>query len=156
MKRLGKNWKRLHRLVYFSSIAAVTHAMLATTMSKKLLFRDPQAQSELRIYIAILAILLVVRLPRVRKLLKQIPVLLESRRKAGAIDTPGDGAELWPSIHGRESGVTVKPTFLIPNEIPGNSEQSGSGSSFKRINGSHSFVDSPAVKRLPEEGAKLR
>ena len=38
MQWLGKNWKRLHRLVYGSGIAVVTHAMLATTMSTKAAF----------------------------------------------------------------------------------------------------------------------
>ena len=82
MQRLGKNWKRLHRLVYFSGITVITHAMLATTMSKKLLVRDPQAERELKVYLAVLFVLLVVRIPLVRQWLKQVPILLKSIRES--------------------------------------------------------------------------
>ena len=117
MKWLGKNWKRLHRFVYGSGIAVVTHAMLATTMSKKLFVRDPNAVSELKIYLAILSVLLVVRLPVVRTLLKQIPILLKRPSRLSVQVSPGDlpdrGGEVLPKIHGRESGVSVKPTLVI-------------------------------------------
>lgn len=117
MKWLGKNWKRLHRFVYGSGIAVVTHAMLATTMSKKLFVRDPNAVSELKIYLAILSVLLVVRLPVVRTLLKQIPILLKHPSRLSVHVNPGElpdrGGEVLPKIHGRESGVSVKPTLVI-------------------------------------------
>jgi sulfoxide reductase heme-binding subunit YedZ len=136
MQRLGKNWKRLHRFVYFSGIAVVTHAMLATTMSKKILGRDPEAPKELRVHIAILCVLLVVRIPLVRKLLKQIPVLLKRHRKPDLqVGMPDGGAELWPKVHGRESSVSVKPTFIIANEILIPSELSGLSSPSEGTNG---------------------
>ncbi len=72
MRRLGKNWKRLHRSVYAAGIAAVAHGLLAPTMSKKVFVRDPEAASELRVYLVILAILLLVRIPPVRAILLKI------------------------------------------------------------------------------------
>lgn len=109
MKRLGKAWKRLHRRVYFAGIAVMAHSMLATAMSKKLMIRDPEAQRELSIYAAVLCVLLVVRIPVVRKLLLQIPSLIKKTRK---VHKPID-VESLPQIHGRESGISVEPTFMI-------------------------------------------
>lgn len=125
MQRLGKNWKRLHRLVYLAGMAVVTHSMLAAMMSKKILGRDPQAPEELKVYVAILCVLLVVRIPLVRKLLKQIPALLKRHRKSSLhVAMPDNGAGLWPRVQGRESGVSVKPTLIIPNEIQARAELS--------------------------------
>jgi methionine sulfoxide reductase heme-binding subunit len=70
MKGLGKNWKRLHRLVYVAGVLVVFHAMLAATSSKRMFVRDPQASDELEMYLAVLIVLLVVRIPLVRNLLK--------------------------------------------------------------------------------------
>jgi hypothetical protein len=75
MRRLGKQWKRLHRLVYIAAMTVVFHALLATTMSKKVLLRDPHAVSELQVYLAVLALLLVVRLPLVRRPLQPMLAL---------------------------------------------------------------------------------
>lgn len=55
-KRLGKNWKRLHRLVYLAALLAIVH--LAWILKDP---RDP-----LR-YLAVLALLLVLRIPPVRR-----------------------------------------------------------------------------------------
>jgi sulfoxide reductase heme-binding subunit YedZ len=55
-KRLRRNWKRLHRLVYLAGILAVVHFLW--------LVKDPQ--EPLR-YAALLAVLLILRLPPVRK-----------------------------------------------------------------------------------------
>jgi len=161
MKRLGKNWKRLHRLVYLAGITVVTHSMLAATMSKKIFVRDPQAVNELKVYVAVLFVLLVVRLPLVHQLLKQIPALLKRHRKSdlqvSPIGMPDGAADMWPKIHGRESSVSLKPTFIIPNEMPNPSERSSLGRPFGRIDGfSDSYVDSPAVKILPEEEAEVQ
>lgn len=141
MQRLGKNWKRLHRLVYIAGCAVVTHSVLATTMSKKLFVRDPQALSELKVYVAILCVLLVVRIPLVRKLLTQIPILLMHHRKRDLQVRqvmPAREADLWPKIYGRESGASIKPTFIIPNEMPSDSDEDG-----------------PTIKTLPEEEVEI-
>lgn len=66
MQRLGKNWKRLHRLVYIAGGLVVVHAILATENSKKMFIRDPQAITELQLYLVLLVILLVLRVPFVR------------------------------------------------------------------------------------------
>jgi methionine sulfoxide reductase heme-binding subunit len=80
MKRLAKNWKRLHRLVYLAAIAVTIHAMLATTASKKMFLRDPQAITELKMYFILLILLLGVRLPTVRRVSKQICFRLTPKR----------------------------------------------------------------------------
>ena len=150
MQRLGKNWKRLHQLVYILGIAVVTHSMLATMMSKKIFVRDPQAPNELKAYVAILSVLLVVRIPLVRQLLKQIPVLLKRRRKlVSPVAMPGDEVELWPKIHGRESSASLKPTFIIPNEISEYYESNNIGNphqELKRIAASREAVRSTEIR----------
>ncbi len=55
-KRLGKNWKKLHRWVYAAGILAVTHFIWV----RKVPFGQPT------LYAVILAILLIARLPAVR------------------------------------------------------------------------------------------
>jgi sulfoxide reductase heme-binding subunit YedZ len=118
MKELGKNWKRLHRLVYVSGIAVVTHSTLATTMSKKLYFRDPDAQEELKIYAAMLCVLLIMRIPLVRQCIMQVPVLFKRKQKLTRPVHRPDGEELMPHIQGRESSVSVEPTFVILSPPP--------------------------------------
>ncbi|MBE7549975.1 MAG: ferric reductase-like transmembrane domain-containing protein [Anaerolineales bacterium] len=82
MRRLRKHWKRLHRLVYLAGSAGVMHAILATSASKKVLVHDPQAIYELNVYLAALVVLLVVRIPLVRRGLKQTLALRRSQRQA--------------------------------------------------------------------------
>lgn len=72
MRRLRKNWKKLHRMVYVAGGTILYHAILATLYSKKMYIRDPNAIHELRIYLAILTGLLVVRIPHVRRFIKGI------------------------------------------------------------------------------------
>jgi sulfoxide reductase heme-binding subunit YedZ len=148
MQRLGRNWKRMHRLVYFAGFAVVTHSILALTMSKRLLFRDPQVEYELKTYMAVLCVLLVVRIPLVRELLKQIPSLLNGRHKLpGTVLICKSEVTLFPQVRGRESGAAVKPTFIIPNEIPDRHGQAGFVESFGAIN----EISDSYAKSLPEE-----
>ncbi len=102
MQRLGKNWKRLHRLVYFAGLAVAVHAVLAAAMSKKMHLRDPQAIHELRLYLALLVVLLVVRLSLVRRALKQIQARLRPQRKADLpvmpLIIPDHPPEYWPIV----------------------------------------------------------
>jgi sulfoxide reductase heme-binding subunit YedZ len=67
-KRLGKNWKRLHRLVYLAAILAIIHFVW---LSKD--FREP-----LR-YGLVLAVLLALRLPFIRRALSTLRQQLTSR-----------------------------------------------------------------------------
>lgn len=67
-KRLGKKWARLHRLVYLAGILAVVHfAWLVKDI------REP-----LR-YAAVLAVLLLLRLPPVRRAVRNVRYRLRSR-----------------------------------------------------------------------------
>jgi methionine sulfoxide reductase heme-binding subunit len=57
MKRLGRNWKRLHRLAYAAGVLGVLHYIWV----KKVFFGEPV------VYAVILALLLAVRIPPVRR-----------------------------------------------------------------------------------------
>ena len=62
IKRLGKNWRRLHRLVYLADLLAVLHFLLLVKADH----RRPL------VYGAIVVALLVVRIPFVRDALSSI------------------------------------------------------------------------------------
>jgi DMSO/TMAO reductase YedYZ heme-binding membrane subunit len=82
---IRKYWKRLHRLIYLASLAGTSQAILAAGASKKMFVRDPQAIPELAVYLVVLVVLLVVRLPPVRRGLKQMLALLRPRRLANPL-----------------------------------------------------------------------
>jgi sulfoxide reductase heme-binding subunit YedZ len=69
-KRLGKNWKRLHRLVYLAGILAVLHFLWLVKD-----IREP-----LR-YGAVVALLLVVRIPVIRRTLNNVRRQVTARFK---------------------------------------------------------------------------
>ena len=69
-RRLGKNWKRLHRLVYVAGILTVVHFLWLVKDT-----REP-----LR-YAAILAVLLVLRIPQVRKAISNLRYKLRTSHK---------------------------------------------------------------------------
>ncbi|MCG8349144.1 MAG: sulfoxide reductase heme-binding subunit YedZ [Chloroflexales bacterium] len=62
MRRLGKNWKRLHRLVYLAGILAVLHYVWLVKSD----IREPF------VYGAGLAVLLILRLPPVRRAVSRL------------------------------------------------------------------------------------
>ena len=68
MKRLGKWWKRLHRMVYAAGLIVVGHALLESS-NKRVAMHDPQVSVELGLYLAILLLLLAARIPAVRSTL---------------------------------------------------------------------------------------
>jgi sulfoxide reductase heme-binding subunit YedZ len=116
MRRLRKNWKRLHRLVYLAGNLVAFHAILATAVSKKIGARDPQAIHELKVYLALLVVLLVVRIPLVRRALGQLPVLLRRQRQADEpvvvpITTPDGRPEYWPRAYGREANFYLEDVY---------------------------------------------
>lgn len=76
MRRLKKNWKRLHRLVYVVGGLVMIHAGLAATASKKVLIRDPNVVNELIVYLIVLTLLLLVRVPWLQR------QIIRGRRKA--------------------------------------------------------------------------
>ena len=69
-KRLGKNWKRLQRLVYLINVLAILHLLW--------LSKDPG--KPLR-YGVVVALLLAIRIPAVKKVIHNIRRQLETRRK---------------------------------------------------------------------------
>lgn len=69
MKRLGKWWKRLHRLVYAAGIIGLTHGLIEALSSKRVNMYDPLTWYEVVVYVVILALLLAARIPVVRKFL---------------------------------------------------------------------------------------
>jgi sulfoxide reductase heme-binding subunit YedZ len=70
MRRLGKNWKRLHQLVYGAGVLAVIHFLLLVKADR----------TEPLILATVLAILLVLRVPRVRKFIVNWRKQLTSKR----------------------------------------------------------------------------
>ncbi len=67
-KRLGKNWRRLHRLVYLAAILAIVHfAWLVKDI------REPLP------YGAVLALLLIARIPGVRRAASSVRYKLKTR-----------------------------------------------------------------------------
>jgi methionine sulfoxide reductase heme-binding subunit len=66
MKQLGKRWKRLHRTVYAAGIIALLHGVLEATSSKRVLSVDPQVSYEIVLYLIVLILLLMARIPTIR------------------------------------------------------------------------------------------
>lgn len=88
-KRMGKNWKRLHRLVYAAGVLALVHGLLESVSSKRVFIYNDRTVDEVWLYLVLLIILLAARIPPVRGFLAS----LKHGRKPGArqpsLDTPG-------------------------------------------------------------------
>lgn len=84
MRRLRKNWKRLHRLVYLAGMVVIFHGLLAINASKKM-FRDPDASRDLSFYLGLLIILLLLRLPFIQRFYKRLLMLKQNRHKVDVI-----------------------------------------------------------------------
>lgn len=84
MRKLGKNWKRLHRLVYAAGVMVALHAILAYLNSKKALISDSFPRAELYLYLAILILLLALRLPPVKNAFQTARRAVRGRLTAGA------------------------------------------------------------------------
>ncbi len=72
MKRLGRNWKRLHKLVYGAGLLAVIHYVWLVKSD----IREPL------IYGAVLALLLAIRVPPIRRTITQARYKFTRKRKA--------------------------------------------------------------------------
>lgn len=70
MKRMGKTWKRMHRLVYLAALLAVTHYVWLVKSD----IRIPLA------YGAIVLLLLIIRIPKIRSRLTQFRYRLAAQR----------------------------------------------------------------------------
>jgi len=64
IRRLGRNWQRLHRLVYVIGLCGVLHFMWLVKSGNKIAVTEPL------IYLAILIVLLAFRVPSWLRLLK--------------------------------------------------------------------------------------
>lgn len=71
MRRLGRNWKRLHRLAYVAGMLAVLHFLWQAKAAER---------DEPLIYAAILTLLLLVRAPQVRRWLVTLRTRLSRQR----------------------------------------------------------------------------
>lgn len=74
MRGLGKLWKRLHRLVYAAGIIMIVHGLLAYANTKRAFINNNQTTYELIVYGVLLAILLAVRVPGVKRIMGRIGV----------------------------------------------------------------------------------
>jgi methionine sulfoxide reductase heme-binding subunit len=73
MKRLGRNWKRLHRLVYVAGGLAALHFIWLVKAARL---------NEPLIYAGVLAVLLIFRLPPVRKFISKLRPTAKARTAA--------------------------------------------------------------------------
>lgn len=78
MKRLGKSWKRLHRLVYLAALLAVIHFVWLVKAD----IREPL------IYGGVVILLLSFRLPFIRRRVSQIRTKLKPKRRTGPVSKP--------------------------------------------------------------------
>ena len=78
MRRLGKRWKKLHRLVYLAAPLAVVHFVWLVKAD----IREPLA------YGAAVAALLLLRTPRVRRALTNLRYRVSGRAKEAPVARP--------------------------------------------------------------------
>ena len=80
MKRLGKNWKRLHRLVYIVSTLVVLHFMLVVKGDITRLQGNLLRPLE---YAAVVAFLLALRIPPIRRTVISARMIVQSAINTG-------------------------------------------------------------------------
>jgi methionine sulfoxide reductase heme-binding subunit len=85
MKHMGKWWKRLHRLVYAAGMIALLHALLEAP-SKRVFLYDPAAELEIRLYLVLLIVLLIVRIPAIRSVVAGLRHGLRNENKSDAMN----------------------------------------------------------------------
>lgn len=83
MKRLGKWWKRLHRMVYAAGLIVVAHALLESS-NKRVAVYEPEVSTELGLYLVILIVLLAVRISLVRSTLVDLRYRRGVRRESAS------------------------------------------------------------------------
>jgi sulfoxide reductase heme-binding subunit YedZ len=84
MRRLGRNWKRLHRFVYAAGVLVVLHFLWQAKAAERM---------EPLVYAAVLAFLLAVRLPPVKRQIVRWRTAL-TKRKTAAAPSPAHRAEI--------------------------------------------------------------
>ena len=123
MKRLGKNWKRIHRLVYVAGGAVSIHALEAYANSKKSFIDNQTLRHELRVYLALLVVLLTLRVPLVRRTVRHVIITLShaltrspSRPLIVYAATPADREDDLPPYSPRTAAAAGK--WKSPDDIP--------------------------------------
>lgn len=117
MRRLGKNWKRLHRLVYLAAPVAVYHYWWRTATD----FPAPPTPGYWQpiLFAVLVGLLLVVRIPPLRRWLARIlPARLKRKRLPVAPRPPAPAPGLPAS-----GAVLPLPTPLVPASRPVTSTQ---------------------------------
>lgn len=102
MRRLGRNWKKLHRLVYAAGVLAVLHFLWQAKAAERW---------EPLLYGVGLGLLLLVRIPSVRQAIVQLRGSL-SRRNAAAMQVVGDTGT------GRTARSAARQRTSSPKESP--------------------------------------
>jgi sulfoxide reductase heme-binding subunit YedZ len=80
MRRLKKWWKRLHRLVYGAALLGAVHGIIAASNGKKAAFREEIYIHEIKAYLVVLVVLLVLRLPIVHRTARKLIVPISTMR----------------------------------------------------------------------------
>lgn len=86
MRLLGRNWKRLHRLVYIAAILVVIHTVMVLPAWKRMASELSYVQQEFLLYGVIIGVLLSLRIPQVRNLVRSVLRLPKQKRKAKVED----------------------------------------------------------------------
>lgn len=81
MKIMGRWWKRLHRLVYGAGILVILHALIAATSGKRAGLGGQESAEELRLYLLLLTVLLILRIPIVKHTLQTVSPFNTRKRK---------------------------------------------------------------------------
>lgn len=71
-KLLGRNWKRLHRMVYIAGIFIMLHSITVATTGKRAVMGGAESVPELLLYAVILAVLLALRVPIIKTAVKRL------------------------------------------------------------------------------------
>ena len=80
MRWLGRNWKRLHRLVYVAAVLVVIHAINGILFWQKIP-RIDQVITEMQFYGLVIGVLLILRIPQARQLLRTAFKLPKQKRE---------------------------------------------------------------------------
>jgi sulfoxide reductase heme-binding subunit YedZ len=92
MRLMGRYWKPLHRLVYVAGLMMMLHSITAATSGKRpFMPGGVESANELKVYLAVLAVLLALRVPFIEYSLKRLlPFdydLRKSKRKRAMLMT---------------------------------------------------------------------
>jgi len=109
MRRLGRNWKRLHRLAYAAGVLAMLHFFWQAKAAERW---------EPLLYAAGLGLLLFVRIPSVRRWIVQMRAIVVGRAAIGGEPTKGKGMvrATGRAVMQRSASQTESPTEWSPTD----------------------------------------